>query len=88
MLQFIFHTDPGHGWLEVDKDLVLKLGTKISTYSYIKDGKVYLEEDCDATAFISDLKDAGLKFTVIPRRVDYDSPVRSYNRVKKEDLRQ
>ena len=50
---FTFYSDPGHGWLEVDReDLIeLSLGDKISGFSYQKGNKVYLEEDCDATLF-------------------------------------
>ena len=46
-----FHSDPGHGWLEVPREEVDRLGLaeKISRYSYQSiDGKrVFLEEDCD-----------------------------------------
>ena len=52
---FTFYSDPGHGWLEVDKkDLIeLSLEDKISSFSYQSalENKVYLEEDCDATLF-------------------------------------
>ncbi len=52
--EFTFYSDSGHGWLEVDVSLVVELGLqdKISTYSYIDKGKVYLEEDCDSPLFI------------------------------------
>jgi O-succinylbenzoate synthase len=53
-MKFTFHVDPGHGWLEVPMDLVITIGSQISPYSYqSRDGKkAYLEEDCDAPAFI------------------------------------
>lgn len=48
-----FFEDPGHGWLEVTRQELNELGIsdRISSYSYQKDGLVYLEEDCDATLF-------------------------------------
>jgi hypothetical protein len=56
---YIFHTDPGHGWLAVPyKDLVaLGIQDKISDYSYSKGGTAYLEEDCDAGVFITAYKE-------------------------------
>lgn len=51
--QFNFHSDNGHGWLEVPLKLIRELGIedKITGYSY-KDGKTaYLEEDLDAGTF-------------------------------------
>ena len=55
---YIFHTDPGHGWLAVPfKDIHrLGIGEKISGYSYIKGKTAYLEEDCDAGVFIDAYK--------------------------------
>tara|TARA_R100001230_G_C5669615_1_gene174527 strand:- start:321 stop:662 length:342 start_codon:yes stop_codon:yes gene_type:complete len=53
---YIFHTDPGHGWLEVPFAMVylLGIGDKLSSYSYMKRDcqTFYLEEDCDAGRFI------------------------------------
>jgi len=53
-----FHTDPGHGWLEVKYSELKDLGIedKISSYSYIKDDVVYLEEDCDAAVYLDAMK--------------------------------
>ena len=50
---FIFHEDGGHGWLEVPTALVMNLGCKISGYSYVRNDKMYLEEDCDADEFFT-----------------------------------
>lgn len=51
-----FHTDPGHGWLEVPFAMVylLGIGHKLTRYSYMKRDcqTFYLEEDCDAGRFI------------------------------------
>ena len=49
-----FHSDAGHAWLAVPIHHLeeLNIANKISTYSYMKDGIAYLEEDCDAGIFI------------------------------------
>jgi len=55
MTNFIFHTDPSHGWLEVPVAELLKARltpNDFSAFSYQKVGVVYLEEDCDAPIFI------------------------------------
>jgi hypothetical protein len=53
-------TDPGHGWLEVPRGLLEILGIqdKITRYSYINNGYVYLEEDLDMQTFVQALKAA------------------------------
>ena len=60
MTTFTYHTDPGHGWLEVDFDALIDAGltrNNFSAYSYIKSDPakgytMYLEEDCDASKFV------------------------------------
>lgn len=51
---YVFHTDPGHGWLAVKKRELteLQIMGEISPYSYMKGDTVYLEEDCDAAVFM------------------------------------
>ena len=59
-----FHTDPGHGWLQVKAEDVENLGVsdQISRYSYRNEDDVYLEEDCDAGLFIEEyLRQTGMK---------------------------
>ena len=53
-MKYKFIEDPGHGWLEVERLEIerLCLEDQISRYSYVRGAKVYLEEDCDAAAFI------------------------------------
>lgn len=51
---FDFFTDPGHGWLFVPWTVVEVLGIntkEFSTYSYVDQNGVYLEEDCDLPKF-------------------------------------
>lgn len=87
MHEFKFHTDPGHGWLEVPRHLLddLNIGQKITSFSYEKDDKVYLEEDRDILTFMN---------VFVPRfgRPNYievyaeNSPVRKYSRYKFKTL--
>jgi len=48
-----FYSDPGHGWLKVSRDELKELGLTetITSFSYQRGKDVYLEEDCDASAF-------------------------------------
>jgi hypothetical protein len=78
-----FHTDSGHGWLEVPKQEVEALGVKLSRYSYQRGDSYYLEEDCDMTAFLEAYEN---KFGGSPRidvlpQVDGDHPIRRFTRV-------
>jgi len=64
-LNLIFHTDPGHGWLEVPKSLISELGieNQITPCSYMDDENGYLEEDCDAAVFADAAKSQGYELT-------------------------
>ena len=75
-----FINDPGHGWLEVDKKGLLLLGINkdISSYSYQKGGKAYLEEDCDASLFIATAKAAGMVLEIGNIYQNQDAFVRNY----------
>jgi len=55
-----FISDSAHGWLEVPTVDVAAAGVTPSRYSYIDatNGMTYLEEDCDATAYITHAKRA------------------------------
>jgi predicted RNase H-like nuclease len=63
-----FHTDPGHGWLEVSKQLARQvLGGRyreISSHSYASRTAVYLEEDCDAPMFLKAAREKGINFQI------------------------
>lgn len=86
-----FHEDGGHGWLEVPKYIVKALGIaeKISGYSYMKDDRVYLEEDCDLSIFLDALtanmvqivgqSNARTFFRMVPRTYKDRSPIRNYD---------
>ena len=52
---FTFHTDPGHGWLEVTAADLAAVGLKatdFSRYSFRNEYAYFLEEDCDASKFV------------------------------------
>ena len=74
------HEDPGHGWLQVPHADIAALGVEITPYSYQKGAYAYLEEDCDAPAFMQARTDAGHadpEIEHVLHRV-MDSPVRRY----------
>lgn len=79
------YSDPQHGWGKVNKALLEKLGIadKISSYSYMREGKVYLEEDVDLNILISALVDAKMPFRFDHRHGNKRSRIRNYDRYKK-----
>ena len=80
------YSDPGHGWAKVNKALLVKLGIadKISHYSYMREGKAYLEEDCDLSVLITALIDAKIPFRFDHRNGSKASRIRNYDRYKWE----
>jgi hypothetical protein len=57
-MMFTRYSDPSHGWLEVPKSELKKLGIvdQISEYSYVSQSNFYLEEDRDAPIFMKEYK--------------------------------
>ena len=80
-MMYTFHSDPGHGWLQVKRQELKDLGIldKISHYSYQYAGDVYLEEDGDLNCFMREMKARGkpVEITEICSR-HHDSIIRSY----------
>jgi hypothetical protein len=78
-----FYADPGHGWLAVKITELMEISiiTQISTYSYMRGGTAYLEEDVDATLFFNSYRD---KYGVEPKHTyehtDNRSAIRNYDR--------
>lgn len=78
-----FYPDAGHGWYAVKRRVINEFGlaTKISGYSYQRGQTVYLEEDGDATAFFTELKNRvpvdQIKI-IEPSSWPDRSPIRSY----------
>jgi len=77
-MRYNFHTDPGHGWLEVTLAEVVALGIseQISHYSYQRGDKVYLEEDCDAALFINAKKQRGEEYSFNEAHTDNEHWIR------------
>ena len=59
MKTYIWAVDAGHEWLAVKMTELVELNIqhKITEYSYVKGGTVYLEGDCDAATFIEAYRD-------------------------------
>jgi hypothetical protein len=82
--KYTFHTDPGHGWLEVPQAELERLGIldKISHYSYqsrfaaINAPFCYLEEDCDAAIFHRAKEEAQESYRIEERHIDRDHWIR------------
>ena len=82
---YLFHSDPGHGWLQVKRQELKDIGIldKISYYSYQKKGDVYLEEDCDYSLFVERMKELGKPFEIKEINSQAkDSIVRTYEEFK------
>lgn len=80
-----FHTDPGHGWLEVPRADLVDLGivSSVSAFSYQKGTRVYLEEDCDASLYLEAARAAGWRVNVREQYSD-PCPVRDFPRYRPE----
>lgn len=74
---YMFHTDPGHGWLQVPLTEVKAMGIPVSTYSYKDDTFAYLEEDCDAPKF---MKALGEEVAIYEKHSNRDSFIRNLER--------
>jgi hypothetical protein len=81
-LVITYHHDPAHGWLEVKRELVEMLGIQglISSYSYQKGDRLFLEEDADASLLIRSLGELGIKYTLIDRHTNADHWIRVLDR--------
>lgn len=78
-----FHSDPGHGWLEVSKSMArLHLREKylqITCYSHMRGNLLYLEDDCDAPLLIQAMREAGFNVKYEELNTDDYSPIRQYD---------
>lgn len=84
MEKFKFHSDAGHGWLEVPRAEINKLGIgkAITGYSYQNGNSVFLEEDCDLSLFVI----AYCGFHDIPRG-DFNNCVEEMDSVRDSFIR-
>ena len=77
-----FYTDPGHGWLKAPHSLLHEFGieNKVTSYSYVRNNDVFLEEDCDAGLLMDALRQAGVAVTIKRQNTNKSSKIRSYGR--------
>ena len=77
--KYSFYFDASHGWLRVKRREILELGLvdTISRYSYMDKRYAYLEEDCDASLFLSKLKEMQTPYTIIEKDHGNISSIRS-----------
>ena len=77
---YTFHTDPGHGWIQVEMSELerLNIAGDISHYSYRRGSTAFLEEDCDATRFHNAKLAAGENYTATDLNVNHSHKIRSY----------
>ena len=79
---FIFHSDPGHGWLQVSKSDLEEFGVadKITPFSYVNRNFVFLEEDCDAGVFINAYEKKHGKMKIVDKNYNDSCLIREYAR--------
>jgi len=82
-MKYPFISDPGHGWLMVEREELINVGVAhlISSCSYQHKGYVYLEEDCDAPIFLNVKKERGehVEFHEVHQE---NTPIRNYSSFK------
>jgi hypothetical protein len=84
---YIYHQDSGHGWLEVPAGEIIAMGLteKITPYSYLRQGKAYLEEDVDMETFLNLRKLLPQAVDVKINYLDGMSLIRDYPQYKSEN---
>jgi hypothetical protein len=81
-MQLTYLQDPGHGWLIAPAALVRQLGCTPSRYSFIDHAAdlAYLEEDCDAGAFMHALRASGVQPVIHEVHTNHDAKCRALPR--------
>ena len=69
--------DPGHGWMKVTSAEVYRLGIRVTHYSYERGDHLYLEEDCDMSAFLQAKDARGEPWKLQQRHVE-NTRIRNY----------
>lgn len=82
MLTLDYVQDPGHGWIAADAVHVRALGVTPTSYSYQDGETVWLEEDCDAPAYLRALTRAGIPYRLNETHTRGDAWIRSLSRVE------
>lgn len=84
MATFTFHTDAGHGWLEVTTRQLKEVGLTpgdFSAYSYQRRDVLYLEEDVDASVFLRTWEAHKGPVRFVERHSNHDHWIRRLDRV-------
>lgn len=84
MATFTFHTDPGHGWLEVTTRQLKEVGLTpgdFTAYSYQRRDTLFLEEDVDASIFLRTWEAHKGAVTVVEKFCNHDHWIRRLDRV-------
>jgi len=78
-MQYLYHQDPGHGWLQVRREELERLGllSRITSCSYQRGEWVFLEEDLDMGLFLEAKESLGEPVELVSRHVE-TTPIRSY----------
>lgn len=83
---FIFHSDSGHGWLQVHIADLAPLGfstQSFTKYSYTCEDYLFLEEDEDAGRFMrAFVAKHGREPQIINKHKPHNSEIRSYCRLR------
>lgn len=82
--QLLWYSDPGHAWLRVHFDDILRAeshGVTFTAWSYQSKRYAYLEEDCDAFKYLKFLISMGVNpeflKTIPEKHSEKPSPIRS-----------
>ena len=90
---YTFHTDPGHGWLQIEVSDLAEVGLSVgvfSKYSYYRKHMngttLYLEEDCDAGRYLAAFKAThGSLPSISEAYHGNQSPIRRLRRIDSRD---
>lgn len=76
------YCDPSHGWLAVKMTELEALGLrdKITSFSYIKGGTAYLEEDVDMPLYLEAMEADGYHITVVQTVTEKKSHIRYFDK--------
>lgn len=80
------YSDPSHGWAKVSIDNLKRLNllNNISSYSYINNNHVYLEEDCDLSLLIKRLEELNIRYKFNNHYANKSSKIRRYEYYSKD----
>lgn len=78
----IIYSDPGHAWGKVKRKVLDNLGIadKVTAFSYQFNDNVYLEEDCDLSLLLGELRKHNTKVVFTEKHTERRSKIRSYQR--------